>query len=115
MSLMVLASLPSPHLTPNHQHNLPVSHTTTPSPSPGGGTQLLTGVCEHATGMPPTWPLVTQSSGTPRNRSRTLPGVITKAPARKYVPLLSASSLTTAVLTLQGVQASFIIFSRLNP
>jgi len=43
------------------------------------------------------------------------PGWITKVPAQKYVPLLSVLSLMTAVLTLQGVQASFIIFSRLNP
>ena len=40
---------------------------------------------------------------------------ITKIPRQKYVPLLSVSSLTTVALTLQGVQASFIIFSRLNP
>jgi len=42
-------------------------------------------------------------------------GCIAKVPAQKYVPPLSASSLTTAVLTLQGVQASFIIFLSLNP
>lgn len=42
-------------------------------------------------------------------------GWIAKVLAQKYVPPLSALSLTTAVLTLQGVQASFIIFSRLNP
>jgi hypothetical protein len=38
-----------------------------------------------------------------------------KVPEQKYVPLVSASSLTTVVLTLQGVQASFIIFSHLDP
>jgi hypothetical protein len=37
-----------------------------------------------------------------------------KVPKQTYVPLLSASSLTTIVLTLQGVQASFIIFSPFN-
>lgn len=40
---------------------------------------------------------------------------IVKLPRQTYVPLLSASSLTTVVLTLQGVQAGFIIFSTLNP
>jgi hypothetical protein len=38
-----------------------------------------------------------------------------KVSEQSYVPLLSASSLTTAILTLQGVQASFIIFRFLNP
>jgi hypothetical protein len=70
-----------PHLTPNHQHDLPVSHTTTPSPSSGGGMQLLIAVCEHATGMPPTWPLVTQSSGTSRKRSGTALRISYSAPA----------------------------------
>lgn len=40
---------------------------------------------------------------------------IVKLPEQTYVPLLSASSFTTAVLILQGVQAGFIIFSTLNP
>jgi hypothetical protein len=38
-----------------------------------------------------------------------------KVPGQTYVPLLSASSLTTIILILQGVQASFIIFSGFNP
>src|SRR5271156_3495808 len=54
ISLVALAPLPSSHFTPNHQHDLPISHITTPSPSSGDGTQLLIAVCEHATGMPPT-------------------------------------------------------------
>jgi hypothetical protein len=40
---------------------------------------------------------------------------IVKIPAQTYVPLLSASSFTTVVLILQGVQAGFLIFSTLNP
>jgi hypothetical protein len=38
-----------------------------------------------------------------------------KVPEQKHAPLLSASSLTTVVLTLQGVQAGFIIYSALIP
>jgi hypothetical protein len=38
-----------------------------------------------------------------------------KVPEQRHVPLLSASSLTTVVLTLQGVQAGFIIYSFSNP
>jgi hypothetical protein len=37
-----------------------------------------------------------------------------KVPKQTYVPLLSASSLTTIILTLQGVQAGFIIYSFLS-
>jgi hypothetical protein len=40
---------------------------------------------------------------------------IVKLPRQTYVPLLSASSFTTAVLTLQGVLAGFLIFASLNP
>jgi hypothetical protein len=39
---------------------------------------------------------------------------IVKLPRQTYVSLLSVSSLTTVVLTLQGVQASFIMFTSLN-
>jgi hypothetical protein len=38
-----------------------------------------------------------------------------KVPEQTYVPFLSASSLATVILTLQGVQASFIIFGSLDP
>jgi hypothetical protein len=38
-----------------------------------------------------------------------------KVPKQTYVPFLSASSLTTIILTLQGIQASLIIFSFLDP
>jgi hypothetical protein len=38
-----------------------------------------------------------------------------KVPKQTHAPLLSASGLTTVVLTLQGVQASFIINSSFNP
>jgi hypothetical protein len=38
-----------------------------------------------------------------------------KVPEKTHVPLLSASGLTTVVLTLQGVQASFIISSSFDP
>jgi hypothetical protein len=40
---------------------------------------------------------------------------ITKVCGRAYVPLLSTSSLTTGVLALQGVQASFVIFALRRP
>jgi hypothetical protein len=40
---------------------------------------------------------------------------ITRKPGPSYVPLVSISSLTTVVLTLQGVQSSFIIFALLRP
>jgi hypothetical protein len=38
-----------------------------------------------------------------------------KVPEQTYVPFFSASSLTTMILTLQGVQASFIIFWSVSP
>jgi hypothetical protein len=38
-----------------------------------------------------------------------------KVPEQTHVPLLSASSLTTVVLTLQGVQAILIIYSSFDP
>jgi hypothetical protein len=38
-----------------------------------------------------------------------------KVPEQTHVPFLSASSLTTVILALQGVQASFIIFSFWDP
>jgi hypothetical protein len=40
---------------------------------------------------------------------------ITRYPGPSYVPLVSMSSLTTVVLTLQGIQASFLIFAHLKP
>lgn len=40
---------------------------------------------------------------------------ITKLPEEKHVPVLSASSLATVVLTLQGVQAIFLIIAALIP
>jgi hypothetical protein len=40
---------------------------------------------------------------------------IIKVPGQTYVPLLSASSLTTVVLTMQGVQAGFTIFRSMSP
>jgi len=39
---------------------------------------------------------------------------IRKAPESSHIPLLSGSMLTTVILTFQGVQASWIIFSRLE-
>jgi hypothetical protein len=38
-----------------------------------------------------------------------------KVPEKTYTPLVSASSLTTVILTLQGVQAGFIIFGSFDP
>jgi hypothetical protein len=40
---------------------------------------------------------------------------ITKVPEQKHVPILSASSVVTVVLTIQGLQAMFLIVSGLNP
>jgi hypothetical protein len=39
---------------------------------------------------------------------------IIKVPEKKYVPLISASCLTTIILALQGVQAGFLIFATLK-
>lgn len=59
----------------------------------------------------------------PRKRSGTAPRISCSAPGgglqrsleKQHVPLLSASSLTTAALTLRDAYASFTIFPRANP
>ena len=40
---------------------------------------------------------------------------ITKLPEQKHIPILSASSVVTLVLTIQGLQAIFLSVSGLNP
>jgi hypothetical protein len=40
---------------------------------------------------------------------------ITKVPEKRHIPLLSASSVVSLVLTLQGVQATFLIVASMDP
>jgi hypothetical protein len=40
---------------------------------------------------------------------------ITRTPRLSHVSLVSTSGLTTVILTLQGIQACFLIFASLNP